>query len=191
MKCSACGEENAQNARFCSSCGARLSAASPDEERKETRDGEEAVEKAAEAHTAQPLSDNPYQPRRMPTIYADGSPQAARELLPATRKAPRVFLFDDEKEEEEKRLRELERDRQAARRQAELERRAEEDPFFDEDDEDEDNDYDDDEESTGRGGKIFIAVISIITILILAVGALAFLYYTPTGSRLRASQDRI
>lgn len=186
MKCSACGEENAQNARFCSFCGARLSAASPDEERKETHGEEEVVEKAAETHTAQPLSDNPYQPRRMPTIYADGSPQAAREPLNARGKAPKVFLFDDEKEEEEKRQRELDRSRQAAIRRAELERRAEEDPFFDEDDEDEDDDYDDDEESSGRGGKIFIAVISVITVLILAVGALAFLYYTPTGSRLRA-----
>lgn len=192
MKCSACGEENAQNARFCSFCWARLNAASPDEEEKkeEARADEEAEQATPEAQTAQPLSDNPYQPRRMPTIYADGASQpaqAAREPLHTALKTPKVFLFDDEKEEEEAREREAEKARQAARRQIELERRAEEDPFFDEDDEDDDDDdYDDDEESSGRGRKVFAIVISVVTVLILAVAALAFLFYTPTGSRLRA-----
>ena len=120
----------------------------------------------------------------MPTIYAEGAAaaQAAREPMRSSLKASKVFLFDDEKEEEEKRRREQEQ----ARRRAELERRAEEDPFFDED-EDEDDEDDYEEESSGRGGKIFAAVISIVTMLILVLGALAFLFYTPTGSRLRAS----
>ena len=54
MKCSACGEENAQNARFCSFCGARLNAASPDEEEKkeEARADEEAEQATPEAQTA-------------------------------------------------------------------------------------------------------------------------------------------
>ena len=127
MKCSACGEENAQNARFCSFCGARLNAASPDEEEKkeEARADEEAEQATPEAQTAQPLSDNPYQPRRMPTIYADGASQpaqAAREPLHTALKTPKVFLFDDEKEVEEAREREAEKARQAARRQIELNR---------------------------------------------------------------------
>ncbi|MBR3503974.1 MAG: chitobiase/beta-hexosaminidase C-terminal domain-containing protein [Clostridia bacterium] len=153
MKCSACGEENAPNARFCSYCGARLSAPAAEA-------ASESDPAHASASTARPVSDNPYQPRRMPKIHADTPPEHEE-------KAQKVFLFDDERE--------------AARHK----KRVEEDPFFDDED-DEDDSYDDDEENTGRGGKIFIGVISIVTVLILALGAFAFLFYTPTGSRLRA-----
>ena len=166
MKCSACGEENAPNARFCSYCGARLTP--PAEEAAESRDSERS------ASTARPVSDNPYQPRRMPKIHAE--PVPAPE--PAQEEAkPKVFLFDDEQDEAEARRKK----REAARRK----KQEEEEPFFDDEDED-DEDYEDDEENAGRGGKIFVGVISIVTVLILVLGAFAFLFYTASGSRLRA-----
>ena len=172
MKCTACGEENLSGAKFCSFCGAKLPA-EPDEERR--------TAESAERHTAQPVQENPYQPRRMPTIYADAS-SAHRENR-VTEKPAKVFLFDDEKEEEELRRR---REKEAARKAAER-RAVIDDPFFDDEDEDDEDDYDDDdEERSGRGRRIFAVVISIITVMILVVGAFAFFFYTPTGSRLRA-----
>jgi len=178
MKCSACGEENVRNARFCAYCGARLPA--PASEGEPPRADE--AEAPSESHTAQPISENPYQPRRMPTIYADGAshnpaPSVSRESARTASRVPRVFLFDEEKEEEAR------REREAARRMAQ--RQAAEDPFFDEEDEEDDDDYEDEEDS-GRGRRIFAVVISLVTVLILVIGAFAFLFYTPTGSRMRA-----
>ena len=171
MKCSACGAENAPNARFCSYCGTRLSA--PAEDAPSSIDPEQA----SPSSTARPADDNPYQPRRMPKIHAEGAPvEPVRE-----EKAQKVFLFDDERDEAEARRQKRAAEREAARRRKE----EEEEPFFDDEEED-DEPYDDEDENTGRGGKIFIGVISIVTVLILALGAFAFLFYTPTGSRMRA-----
>ncbi len=182
MKCSACGEENSPNARYCSYCGAKLTTAPAPEADVKNDAASRAVS------TAQPLSDNPYQPRRMPTIY-DNAAQAAHPVsidentTPAPQSTP-VFLFDDEKEEEE-----LNRRREAARREAEekrreLARKKAEDPFYGEED---DEDYDEeDEEETSHRGRVITAVISVVTILILCVILYAFLFYTAMGSRLRA-----
>ena len=170
MKCSACGEENASNARFCSFCGARLTA--PADEDQTRHDPGHTLPSS----TAKPVSDNPYQPRRMPKIHAEASPSAepARE-----ESKPKVFLFDDEREEADARRKKRDAERKAAQRQ-------EDDPFFEDEDEDEEDYEDEEEEGSGRGGKIFIAVISIVTVLILVLGAFAFLFYTTSGSRLRA-----
>lgn len=191
MKCSACGEENSPNARYCSYCGAKLTTApAPEAEAKPPVAETPKAEAAPKAvSTAQPLSDNPYQPRRMPTIY-DNAAQAAHPVsidentTPAPKRTP-VFLFDDEKEEEE-----LNRRREAARREAEEERRElarkkAEDPFYGEED-DEDYDDEEDEEETSHRGRVITAVISIVTILLLCVALYAFLFYTSMGSRLRA-----
>ena len=191
MKCSACGEENSPNARYCSYCGAKLTTApAPEAETKPPVAETPKAEAAPKAvSTAQPLSDNPYQPRRMPTIY-DNAAQAAHPVsidentTPAPKRTP-VFLFDDEKEEEE-----LNRRREAARREAEEERRElarkkAEDPFYGEED-DEDYDDEEDEEESSHRGRVITAVISIVTILLLCVALYAFLFYTSMGSRLRA-----
>ena len=53
MKCSACGEENASNARFCSFCGARLTA--PADEDQTRHDPGHTLPSS----TAKPVSDNP------------------------------------------------------------------------------------------------------------------------------------
>ena len=191
MKCSACGEENSPNARYCSYCGAKLTTApAPEAEAKPPVAETPKAEAAPKAvSTAQPLSDNPYQPRRMPTIY-DNAAQAAHPVsidentTPAPKRTS-VFLFDDEKEEEE-----LNRRREAARREAEEERRElarkkAEDPFYGEED-DEDYDDEEDEEESSHRGRVITAVISIVTILLLCVALYAFLFYTSMGSRLRA-----
>ncbi len=197
MKCSACGEENSPNARYCSYCGAKLTTAPvPEAETKQSPAPEAPKPEAPRAEaapkavsTAQPLSDNPYQPRRMPTIY-DNAAQAAHPVsidentTPAPKRAP-VFLFDDEKEEEEQNRR-----REAARREAEEERRElahkkAEDPFYGEED-DEDYDDEEDEEESSHRGRVITSVISIVTILLLCVALYAFLFYTSMGSRLRA-----
>ncbi|MDD7366751.1 MAG: chitobiase/beta-hexosaminidase C-terminal domain-containing protein [Clostridiales bacterium] len=199
MKCRACGEENSPNARYCSYCGAKLTAAPASEAETKQPPVADAGQPAAEAprseaapravSTAQPLSDNPYQPRRMPTIY-DNAAQAAHPVsidentTPAPKRAP-VFLFDDEKEEEE-----LKRRRETALREAEEERRElarkkAEDPFYGEED-DEDYDDEEDEEESSHRGRVITAVISIVTILLLCVALYAFLFYTSMGSRLRA-----
>ncbi len=167
MKCSACGEENAPNAKFCPNCGTNLSVPERPPEDESGQNGG--------AHTAQPTSDNPFQPRRMPNIYADDAqeqPAAPKESLP--HKPLKVFLFEDEREEEARRQKRLEDERRAA-----------DDPFYGEED-DEEEDDDDDNEPSGRGGRIFAIVISLVTVLILIGGAFVFLFYTPIGSRLRA-----
>ena len=195
MKCSACGEENSPNARYCSYCGAKLTtapapeAAPPSDSAPQSADMPKADAAPRAVSTAQPLSDNPYQPRRMPTIY-DNAAQAAHPVSidENTSPAPKrtsVFLFDDEKEEEEQNRR-----REAARLKAEEERRElarkkAEDPFYGEED-DEDYDDEEDEEETSHRGRVITAVISIVTILLLCVALYAFLFYTSTGSRLRA-----
>ena len=196
MKCSACGEENSPNARYCSYCGAKLTTApapeavikppmaEPGQPSGETPKAEAAPRAVS---TAQPLSDNPYQPRRMPTIY-DNAAQAAHPVSIDENTAPKrapVFLFDDEKEEEE-----LKRRREAARREAEEERRElarkkAEDPFYGAED-DEDYDDEEDEEEASHRGRVITAIISIVTILLLCVALYAFMFYTSTGSRLRA-----
>ena len=173
MKCSACGEDNAKGARFCSFCGTRLSDEAADE-------AQHDAEQAVSSNTARPISDNPYQPRRMPKIHADASPAPHEPVK------PKVFLFDDEKEEEQERQKAHAATQQEAQRRARLQKLADDDPFFDDEDDDDDDYYDDEDESSGRGGKIFIAVISVVTVLILVIGVVAFMFYTPSGSRLRA-----
>lgn len=190
MKCSACGEENVQNAKFCCFCGAKLSAACQTPASEESPSEETAAREPV--HTVKPLSDNPYQPRRMPTFSTAPAASSKSEHerpgdgapLP---KSQKVFLFDDEESEEAERLAREEEARRAEQMRREVMRKRAEDPFYGEEDDEEDDDYDDDDdESSGRGGKIFVAVISVLTVLILAVGLFAFLFYTSIGSRLRA-----
>ncbi len=186
MKCSACGEDNSPNARFCSFCGAKLTAA-PASDSTPTSDVPQSDAPKTSVSTAQPLIDNPYQPRRMPTIYENSSEPVHIDLssLAKPHSTP-VFLFDDEKEEEEREAR-----REAARQAAEEERRElvrkkAEDPFYGEEDDEDYDDEEDDEEGSSHRGRIVTVVISLVTLLILGVALYAFMFYTSTGCRLRA-----
>ncbi len=214
MKCTACGEENANNARFCSFCGARLA-----------NETDDAPTETQARQTAHPLEDNPYQPHRSPIIppahLAHPSPEdeplqqvkwegsGMRPVIPSARLAhsapeeeaqparpvperddrvpfedgsprqiippapQRVFLFEEEEEEESR--------KRAAQRKAQEDalRKAAED-------EEDDDDYDDEEEEP-RGGRIFLRLFSILTVIVLMIGVFSFLYGTSIGRRLRAS----
>lgn len=184
MKCSACGEDNIPNARFCSFCGAKLTAA-PEAEPAQSTPVRSSAEKIP-VSTAQPLSDNPYQPRRMPTIYENSSePVHIDNPAPSQPRSTPIFLFDDEKEEEEQNKR-----REAARLKAEeahreLERQKAVDPFYGEED-DEDYDDEEDEDTGAHRGRIITVIISLITLLILGIALYTFMFFTSTGCRLRA-----
>lgn len=187
MKCSACGEDNSSNARFCSFCGAKLTAAP------ETAPAENSPARSAAkipVSTAQPLSDNPYQPRRMPTIYENGSePVHIDNPAPAQPHTP-IFLFDDEKEEEEQSKRReaarLKAEEEQSRRREEARHKAE-DPFYgEEDDEDYDDEEEDYEETGAHRGRIITVIISLVTLMILGIALYTFMFFTSTGSRLRA-----
>ncbi len=74
MKCTACGENNVIGARFCAFCGTRLSdetassaSATPAREASSLEAPVYMSTTAARA-TAHPLSNNPYQPQRVPVI---------------------------------------------------------------------------------------------------------------------------
>ena len=201
MKCIVCGNENVQNARFCAFCGEKLtdSAAAAQQPEKET------PVVPAPRQTARPLSDNPYMPPRSPAIPS-GKPAkhaAAEEAAPASEQPSeplpqktvqlprqiikpaekRVFLFDEEIEEEEEK-------RQASEQRAAQKRRYEEEEEYDEFTEYEDDEEDDelyDEEDEPRGGRIFIRIFSALTVILLIVGIVSFMYGTTVGRRLRAS----
>ncbi len=185
MKCSACGNENVLNARFCAFCGAKLADESPSVEQPPV---EEAPAETVARQTARPLSDNPYMPPRSPVIpsakpakHASSEPDPSDDLpeeKPRAVSGPRqiikpsekrVFLFEEEEEE--------------ADRYEQLES---EDEFSEyEDDEEDDELYEEDDEP--RGGKIFVRVISVLTVIILIIGIVSFMYGTTIGRRLRAS----
>ena len=211
MKCHACGKENVQDARFCAYCGAGMPVTPPASE--ETAPTETAPSEASAARqTARPLSANPYQPPRAPVIpsaqpsaqasepepekkeEAPAEPAAHRPLITPSPK--RVFLFEEELEEQRK-------TEEAEKKKAKLTRKKtpkeEEEEFselddpeefdeFDEfeydDSEDDDDPYEDDGPS---GGRIFVRVFSVLTVLILIAGIVAFMYGTTIGRRLRAS----
>jgi len=209
MKCIACGKDNVQDARFCAFCGAGMPVQEPVAEEKPQTD------MPAARQTARPLSDNPYQPPRAPVIPSanPAAKTAAQPAAPVVQEsdspAPesaahkplikpspkRVFLFEEEEEEERRRAAEAAK-KNGRRRKADDE---EDDPFdgdlydedsdeFDEfeydDSEDDDDPYEDDGPSAGR---IFVRVFSVLTVLILIVGVIAFMYGTTIGRRLRAS----
>ena len=73
MKCTACGENNVDNARFCAFCGAKLDTTRhlPVVEPAQEEKPEPAPDAART--TAQPLGDNPIQPARrsMPHLYGE------------------------------------------------------------------------------------------------------------------------
>ena len=194
MKCIACEKENVQNARFCAFCGAKL----PDEA--PATPPEEPTAAHTVRQTARPLSDNPYQPPRSPVIHSARPVETAKpaEAVPEKAEEParessgprqiikpapkRVFLFDEEQEEEDARR---EKEARAAKR-----READEFDEFDEFEDDYDEDEDDDiydEEDEPSGGRIFVRICSVLTVLILIAGVIAFMYGTTIGSRLRAS----
>jgi len=205
MKCIACGEENVQNARFCAFCGAKLSEGTPPPAAQEptaaapAADEEPVEQPAADPapadQTARPLSDNPYQPPRSPVIPA-AAPAAEAEAAhepPSPRRiiqhAPqRVFLFDDEADEDsEKRSRQ---EKERAQKRVRVSGRSvydEEDEFeeYDEYEEDEEDIYD--EEDAPSGGRIFVRIFSVLTVLILIIGLCSFMYGTSIGKRLLAS----
>ena len=186
MKCSACGMDNVQGARFCAFCGAKLAeaASAPAEEKPE--------QSFSARQTARPLQDNPYQPPRSPVIPAAKPAGPAVEPEPEKESAgprqiikpspKRVFLFDEEVEEEE--ARRAREEQQAKRREPD-----EFDEFdeFEEDEYDEDDDDIYDEEDSPSAGRIFVRIFSVLTILILIAGIVAFLFGTTLGRRLRAS----
>ena len=199
MKCIACGEENVQNARFCAFCGAKLSEEPASPAAQEVPPADSAVSPVDE--TARPLTENPYQPPRAPVIL---TPSAAAAEPPAETKnneaepprehplprqiikpAPkRVFLFDEEEEDEGERRRIEEH---AQKRVKVAGRPMYEDEFeeYDEYDEDEEDIYD--EEGMTSGGRIFVRIFSLLTVLILAAALVSFAYGTSVGRRLRAS----
>ncbi len=190
MKCIACGEENVQNARFCAFCGAKLSAG---QEPQPAAVSEETARPVPPRVTARPLSDNPYQPHRpvIPPHPAAPVISAAPDTPEAEEEAPephgprqiikpspqRVFLFDEEEEEETRRR---EQEKKKAEREAEKRREEEEDEEYG-------DEYEEDEEEEPRGGRIFVIVFSVLTVLALVVGVVSFWYGTSMGTRLRAS----
>lgn len=195
MKCIACGEENVQNARFCAFCGAKFPSEAPTPTPEVVHEEPVKVEPLfsglSNRQTARPLAGNPYQPPRSPVIPAskplkqeEDAPASSEPSNPLPRQvikpAPqRVFLFDEEQEEAARIRHERER-AAAARAKEELEE------GFD-DDETEYEDYDEEDEEEPRGGKIFVRVFSILTILILIIGVVSFLFGTTLGRRLRAA----
>jgi len=186
MKCSACGKENVLDARFCAFCGEKLAADAPE------TPNEPSQPEAAARQTARPLAANPYQPVRplsfSQTHSAESAPQApAAEEAPQESSGPRqlikpapkrVFLFDEEKEEEENR-------RAKEERTAKL-RNQDEFADFEYDDEDgEDDIYDEDDGPSAVS--IFVRIFSILTVIVLIIGVVAFMYGTTIGRRLLAS----
>ena len=217
MKCTACGENNVDNARFCAFCGAKLDTTrhlpvvEPAQE-----DKPEPAPDAART-TAQPLGDNPIQPARrsMPHLYGErptatadytvlrprepraqqmqDEPQPSEPVRPnraqsvPPRREPeekKVFLFDDEIEEEKEKKRDEEerRRREAFKKQHSA---PDDDLFYDEEDEEYGEDVDDDEDDS-RGGRVFIKVISALTVVALIAAIAGFLFATSLGGRLRA-----
>lgn len=198
MKCIACGEENVQNARFCAFCGAKLSSEA------ESKPQPAPEEKTPLRQTARPLADNPYQPHRAPVIPAASTAEPTEAVKAAeaaeaerTRRAEaeaardssgprqiikpapqRVFLFDEEQEEEEMK-------RQKAAQKPAI-RLPDDDIDFEDDEEETDDDLYD-EETEPRGGKIFVRIFSVLTVIALVIGIVSFLFGTTIGSRLRAS----
>ena len=212
MKCTACGENNVDNARFCAFCGAKLDTTrhlpvvEPANEAKATE--KPASEPAKE--TAQPLGDNPIQPvrRSMPHLYGERPtatadytvlrpresraekarpepqgeqpqeeplrPNRAQSVPP--RREPeekKVFLFDDEIEEEKQKKWE-EEDRQRKEAFKKQHSAPDDDLFYDEEDEEYGEDIEDDE-GESRGGRVFIKVISALTVVALIAAIAGFL----------------
>lgn len=191
MKCGACGKDNIYGARFCAFCGEKLAAEAPAAQQSEPAKTEPA---AGPRQTARPLSDNPYQPVRFtPSPYArpadppaepsetEEAPESASGPRQLIKPAPkRVFLFDEEQEEEEA--------RQTKEARAPKIKRPEPDEFadFEYDDEDGEDDIYDDEDAPS-GGRIFVRIFSVLTVVILIIGIVSFLYGTTVGRRLMAS----
>ena len=216
MKCTACGENNVDNAKFCAFCGAKF-----DEKRHmpNLQVPGEVPEGAQPAPSARPLADNPMQPARraMPHLGAENAsgeaaPAAPQEAaaktaakpvhatatphftpVPAKSSAPtpapapkakprQVFLFDDEiEEEEEKKKDEAERKRKEAFKKAHS--KPDDELFYDEDDLEYGEDFEDEDP---KGGRIFIKIVSVLTVLALLCAIGGVLYATPLGGRLRA-----
>ena len=192
MKCSACGKENVQNARFCAFCGEKITAEAPAQEQTAPSAGQEtsAQPVSAARQTARPLTDNPYMPPRSPVIPsaqtakpdaanagdapAQSKPSGPRQIIKPSEK--RIFLFDEEQEEADAQI-------------AAEDREADYDEFSEYEDDEEDELYED-EEDEPRGGRIFVHVISALTVIILIAGVISFLYGTTIGRRLRASVGR-
>ena len=198
MKCTACGENNVDRAKFCAFCGAKL------EEQRHMPTLQAPVEesKAEErSEYARPLGDNPIQPARraMPHISAGGEASSRATAtphftpmqssapvqavpVPPAEKAPKVFLFDEEiEEEEEKRKDEEERRRREEFRKAHS--KPDDELFYDEDDLEYGEDFEDEDP---KGGRVFIKIISVLTALALVAAVVGVLFATPLGGRLRA-----
>ena len=220
MKCTACGENNVDNARFCAFCGAKLDTTRHLPVVEPAHEEKAAVQKPASEsskETAQPLGDNPIQPvrRAMPHLYGerptatadytvlrprepraqkpqDDQPQdEPARPIPVQTDAPRekpeekeIFLFDDEIEEERQKKWE-EEDRQRKEAFKKQHSAPDDELFYDEEDEEYGEDESDDEEDS-RGGRVFIKVISVLTVVALVAAIAGFLFATSLGGRLRA-----
>ena len=111
--------------------------------------------------------------------------------IPVQTDAPRekpeekeIFLFDDEIEEERQKKWE-EEDRQRKEAFKKQHSAPDDELFYDEEDEEYGEDESDDEEDS-RGGRVFIKVISVLTVVALVAAIAGFLFATSLGGRLRA-----
>lgn len=212
MKCIACGKENVQDARFCAFCGAGIPAQTPVSE--ETPQPEiPAARQTARPLSDNPYQRHraPVIPSAQPAAAeSEASPEAVHES-PSPRRLitpspKRVFLFEEEEDEQRRaEAKEAAKKVKLSRPQAEDDEEDEElagaededfsgldDPEdFDEFDEFEydDSEEDDDpyEEDVPSAGRIFVRIFSVLTVLVLIAGVIAFMYGTAVGRRLRAS----
>ena len=140
-------------------------------------------------------------PEPAPAAEPAAETAASKPLIPPSPK--RVFLFEEELEEQRKTAEAEKKKARLTRRKAveiEYEEDEESDEDFGElddadsfdefdefeydDSEDDDDPYEDDGPSAGR---IFVRIFSVLTVLILIAGVIAFMYGTTVGRRLRAS----
>ncbi len=199
MKCTACGKENTHEGSFCAYCGAKLV--------------------KLEQKTVSPAEENPYQPRRMPNIFAE-------PVHNENKKKP-VFMFEDEltEQQEPEKKNEVnvvdfggrinaEDTEEIPMPEPEEEIDEEYEEYPDEETDEEpvrpvrhgkrepkvydddpfggqspDEDEDDEEEEGGKAGHVFAIIIAVLTLLIILAGCYVFLFYTSAGSRMRANMD--
>lgn len=110
------------------------------------------------------------------------APERQAAEVPAPKKRQQVFLFDDEIEEEKQKQWE-EEDKKRKERFKKQHSAPDDELFYDEEDEEYGEEFEDEEP---RGGRVFIKIISILTVLALIAAIVGFLFATSLGGRLRA-----
>lgn len=152
--------------------------------------------------SANPVEKKPVsEPEPAPKAESFTETAASKPLIPPSPK--RVFLFEEELEEQRKAAAaEKKKARLTRKKASEIEYEEDEetdenfgelddaddfdefDEFEYDDSEDDEDPYEDDGPSAGR---IFVRIFSVLTVLILIAGVIAFMYGTTVGRRLRAS----